>query len=157
MVPSLIFNIDAIDMQRVQCDVAQIEKINPHRGAMRMLDGIIWLSDDISQAVAYKDVRHDEFWVPGHIPGRPIFPGVLQLEAAAQLASLMFLTRLKQFQFMGFARVDDVKFRGQVIPGDRLIILGLEIECKPRRSICSLQGLVRGTLVFEARVTGMPI
>ncbi len=157
MVPSLLFDISDIDLNQIQIGTQEIERVNPHRGAMRMLDGIIWANETLDRAVAFKDVRADEFWVPGHIPGRPIFPGVLQIEAAAQLASYMFLCRLEGQRFMGFAGVDDVKFRGQVVPGDRLLLLGVEIECRPRRSICALQGLVRGTMVFEARITGMPM
>jgi 3-hydroxyacyl-[acyl-carrier-protein] dehydratase len=157
MAPPLLFDVSNIDLNRVQVDVAGIEAINPHRGAMRMLDGINYISEDKDRAVAFKDVRPDEFWVEGHIPGRPIFPGVLMIEAGAQLASYITIIRLGTLKFMGFAGVDKVKFRGQVVPGDRLVIIGHELECKPRRSICAVQGLVRGTLMFEATVTGMPI
>jgi len=157
MVPPLLINLTDVDLNRVQIGVEEIERVNPHRGVMRMLDGIHWMSPDITAAVAYKDVKGDEFWVPGHIPGRPIFPGVLQLEAAAQLASYLTLLRMTHIKFMGFAGLEGVKFRGQVLPGDRLLILGKEVECRPRRCICSTQGLVRGTVVFEATVVGMPM
>lgn len=157
MVPTLLFDLAGIDLDQVRVGVDQIEKVNPHRGAMRLLDGIIHHDEGYTQAVAFKDVRDDEFWVPGHIPGRPIFPGVLMIEAAAQLASYLTLIRLGGQRFMGFAGVDDVKFRGQVVPGDRLVLLGQQVEFRPRRSICKGQGLVRGTLVFEATITGMPM
>ena len=157
MVPSLLFDISMIDLDAVQGDAAEIERANPHRGHMRMLDGIIWLNEDLSEALAYKDVRADEFWVPGHIPGRPIFPGVLMIEAAAQLASFLMIKRLPEVQFVGFAGVENVKFRGQVTPGDRLVVLGKAIEVRRRRCICDAQGLLRGTLVFEARIIGMPM
>lgn len=157
MVPALLFDISRIDMNQLAFDAAAIEKINPHRGDMRMIDGVIWSTPTFDQAVAYKDIRQNEFWAAGHIPGRPIFPGVLQIEAGAQLASFMFLQRLKGVKFMGFAGVEDVKFRGMVKPGDRLLIIGIEIELRPRRSICAVQGLVNGTLVFEARIIGMPM
>jgi 3-hydroxyacyl-[acyl-carrier-protein] dehydratase len=124
---------------------------------MRMLDGIIDLPPELDRIVAFKDVRDDEFWVPGHIPGRPIFPGVLMIEAAAQVASFVAIKRMPGIKFIGFAGVDDVKFRGQVVPGDRLILLGLGVDFRPRRLICKAQGLVRGTRVFEATITGMPL
>lgn len=157
MAPALLFDISTIDLDRVLYGVDEIEKTNPHRGAMRMLDAITLMDEENRTFAAFKDVRDDEFWVPGHIPGRPIFPGVLMIEAAAQLASFMMLRWLKLDGFIGFAAVDGVKFRGQVVPGDRFHLIGKQIDLRRRRSICGVQGLVRGTIVFEAQITGMPI
>src|SRR5439155_20441440 len=98
-----------------------------------------------------------EFWVPVHLPGRPLLPGVLMIEAAAQMASYMSLRRSSGVKFMGFAGARDVKFRGQVVPGDRLILIGKEADFRPRRWICDAQGLVNGTLVFEATIVAMPM
>ena len=155
MAPSLLFDIARIDFDQVMVDVDGIERLNPHRGCMRQLDGVIWHDPEVTLAVAFKDVRDDEFWVPGHIPERPILPGVMMIEAGAQLASFMTLRRTKGLKFIGFIGCDNAKFRGQVVPGDRLIILGKGIKFKPRRCICDVQGLVRGSLVFEAKITGM--
>ena len=157
MVPALLFDLTAIDLTRIVVDAAGIERVNPHRGAMRMLDGIVHADMEKREAVAYKEVGDDEFWVPGHIPGRPIFPGVLMIEAAAQLASFMAMSLWPNIRFLGFAAVDGVKFRGQVKPGDRFYILGKGINLRPRRFICAAQGLVNGTMVFEGQVTGMPL
>lgn len=157
MVPQFLFDISGIDLNAAQFGVEEIEKTNPHRGAMRLVDAITYMSPEMDRAVARKDVRDDEFWVPGHIPGRPIYPGVLMVETAAQLASFVTLKRLGNVPFMGFAGVDEVKFRGQVVPGDALYVLGSLVEFRPRRSICKAQGIVRGSLVFEATITGMPM
>lgn len=157
MAPTLLFDLDHVDMDQVALDAEQIEQLNPHRGAMRMLDSIIWIEDATLRAVAYRDIRDDEFWVAGHIPGRPIFPGVLMIEAGAQLASLVTMRQFTDVEFLGFIGCDQVKFRGQVVPGDRLIMIGEGIQLKRRRSICAVQGLVNGNLVFEGRITGMPI
>ena len=156
MVPPLLFDISHIDLNQVQIEGERLEQINPQRGDMRMLDGVFWYDPETVCAVAFKDVRDDEFWVPGHIPGRPLFPGVLMIEAGAQLASFMVLSYTKQ-KFLGFAGCEKVKFRGQVVPGDRLLLLGSKIQFKPRRAICAIQGLVKGKLVFEATVIGMPM
>ncbi len=155
--PNLIFDLDGIDLTKVQYDVAAVEKINPHRGAMRLLDGLHYMSEDCTRAVAFKDVKADEFWVPGHIPGRPIFPGVLMIEAGAQLASFATLSRLKNEPFMGFVGCDEVKFRAGVAPGDRLIVLGLQTEERKRRITCKVQGLVKDKVVFEGVIIGMPM
>jgi 3-hydroxyacyl-[acyl-carrier-protein] dehydratase len=155
MAPPLLFDISTLDFAHPMFDTQGVEQVNPHRGHMRLIDAVVYHHE--LETVAYKDVRHDEFWVQGHIPGRPVFPGVLMIEAAAQVASFISLLKLGGQSFMGFAGVDDVKFRGQVVPGDRLIILCKELEFRPRRCICATQGLVNGNLVFEATITGMPM
>jgi 3-hydroxyacyl-[acyl-carrier-protein] dehydratase len=157
MAPSLLFTLDGLDLETEVYDAAAIEAVNPHRGVMRLIDGILHKSECGKDFVAYRDIGDDEFWVEGHIPGRPIYPGVLMLESAAQLASFGTLHQDTREKFMGFAGLDDVRFRGQVKPGDRLLILGREIENRPRRSIYYTQGLVDGTLVFEATIRGMPM
>jgi 3-hydroxyacyl-[acyl-carrier-protein] dehydratase len=156
-VPNLLFDLSDIDLTKVQYDTAAVEKINPHRGAMRLLDGLHYMSEDCTRAVAFKDVKADEFWVPGHIPGRPIFPGVLMIEAGAQLASFATLSRLKTEPFMGFVGCDGIKFRAGVVPGDRLIVLGLQTEERKRRITCQVQGLVKDKIVFEGVIIGMPM
>lgn len=152
-----LFDITGADFDRPRYDPAAIEAIIPHRGAMRLLDGIVHESPDRLDYAAFHDVPRDGFWVAGHIPGRPIFPGVLQIEAGAQLACFVCMSKLPQIRFMGFAGIDDVKFRGQVLPGDRLVVLCHELELRPRRSVCAAQGWVHDKLVFEATITGMPL
>ena len=157
MAPSFLIDIASIDLTQTIATAEDIEKVNPQRGDMRHLDRIIWKSADNSETVGCKDVRDDEFWVPGHIPGRPLLPGVLMIEAAAQLAAFLMKLRKPDLGFVGFVGCDNVKFRGQVMPGQQLLLLGKEAEFRPRRFICDAQGVVNGTLVFEARITGMPI
>ena len=157
MAPPLLVDLSQIDLDQVVYDVAAIEQANPQRGDMRQLDGICYMSPDKTATVGFKDVRDDEFWVPGHIPGRPLYPGVMMIEAAAQLAAFIMKQRKPDLGFIGFVGADEVKFRGQVVPGDRLYLLGREIQFKPRRLICAGQGVVNGNLVFETKITGMPI
>ncbi len=157
MAPSLLFDLSDLDLSRDVIDVEGIEKVIPHRGHMRLLDGIQYEKCDHTRYVAYHDVRPDEFWVQGHIPGRPVFPGVLMIETAAQLCSYMCQIRLPHVRFMGFAGVDDVRFRGQVAPGDRFTLLAEEVDFRPRRSICRTQGIVNGSLVYEGTIRGMPM
>ncbi|MEM9346972.1 MAG: 3-hydroxyacyl-ACP dehydratase FabZ family protein [Planctomycetota bacterium] len=159
MAPQLLFDLAEHDLDQVLHDAAYIESFNPHRGDMRLLDGIVWenINEVDTEAIGFKDVRDDEFWVPGHIPGRPIYPGVLMVESAAQFASYITMRKFHKVEFIGFAGVDKVKFRGQVVPGDRLYILIDGINMKRRRCICKAQGVVNGNLVFEATITGMPM
>ncbi len=134
------------------------ERINdyiPHRGHMLLLDHVIWHRADYTAAVAIKRVRDDEFWCEGHIPGRPILPGVLMVEAGAQLASIMYFARFEHRKFAGFTRIENTVFRGMVVPGDDLYFIAREVKFHPKRFISDCQGLVNGKIVYESRVTGM--
>lgn len=153
--PALLFDISNIDLNQVAVSREKVGEYNPQCGDMRQLDHVIWLNEDASAAVGLKTVRENEFWVPGHIPGRPLLPGVLMIEAAAQLSSVLYRCRFREGRFIGFTRCDDVAFRGQVVPGDDLYLLAKEVEFRPRKFTCAAQGLVRGSIVFEATVTGM--
>lgn len=159
MAKAFLFDLEEFVHRTPRVDQEQIKKVNPHRGDILLLDGIFDHStmDEKLWAVGYKDIRDDEFWVPGHIPGRPLYPGVLMIESAAQLASYMFLSQRPHNSFLGFTGCNAVKFRGQVVPGDRLIIMGQEIKSSARRIVCYIQGIVNGEMVFDAEITGMPI
>lgn len=157
MASQLLFPIDQIDLTKTACDKAEIDRHLPQCGDMRMLDRVIWLSAEGTWAFGERVIRPDEFWVPGHIPGRPIFPGVLMIEAAAQLCSVAHTRLGRTTGFLGFTRCTDVVFRGQVVPGDTFYILTRELSFNPRRFVSETQGLVNGKLVFEATITGMAI
>jgi 3-hydroxyacyl-[acyl-carrier-protein] dehydratase len=100
-------------------------------------------------------VRPDEFWVPGHIPGRPLFPGVLMIEAGAQLSSVLHRIRAGEERFLGFTRADEAVFRHTVVPGDTLYLIAQQVEFGKRRFVSKTQGIVGDKLVFEVTVTGM--
>ncbi|MCX5674831.1 MAG: beta-hydroxyacyl-ACP dehydratase [Planctomycetota bacterium] len=157
MAPPLVVDLSKIDLGRVTMSIDEIRQYNPHRYEMEQLTGVIHLDVAAGQIVAFKDVRPDEFWVRGHIPGRPVLPGVLMIEAAAQMSSLYYKKVQQDPRFLGFGGVDGVKFRGQVVPGDRLLLLGRAVEIRSRRAVFDTQGVVGDRLVFEARITGMPI
>ncbi|MBN1436413.1 MAG: beta-hydroxyacyl-ACP dehydratase [Sedimentisphaerales bacterium] len=160
MPPALLANLDAIDLNKVLYDTATIEKVNPHRFEMRQLDAIVHEDKDVGLCVGYKDITEDEFWVRGHIPGRPLMPGVVMIEAAAQLASFYVLTALEDYasgKFVGFGGIDEVKFRGSVVPGDRLYLIAKLLESRPRRFVAAAQGIVNGQMVLQAKIVGMPM
>lgn len=151
----LFVDPDSIDFSRRMVPRAELERWIPHRGHMAQLDGIVWHSDDFTLGVAVKPVREDEFWTEGHFPGRPLLPGVLMIEAGAQLASFLFYIRQTQRCIVGFTRIDNTVFRGQVRPGDDLVLLAREVKYSPRRIVNDVQGVVNRRLVFESRITGM--
>lgn len=151
----LIIDLASIDISKTVLDRPALERWNPHRGPIVQLDRVVWTDERFSQAVGVKHVREDEFWVGGHFPGRAMMPGVLMIEAGAQLSSYLFYARRGEPCLAGFTRIDGVAFRGQVVPGDDLILLSREVKFKPRRFVSAIQGVVRDKLVFEAEITGM--
>ena len=154
-----LFDVSKIDLTGVAVTPETVGEINPQSGDMRQLDHLVWMNEDSTLGLGVKTVHDDEFWVEGHIPGRPLLPGVLMIEAVAQLCSILqyYAHNLGKDRFLGFTRCDDVVFRGQVVPGDTMYMLAKEISASRRRFISSAQAMVNGRIVFEALITGMLI
>ncbi len=157
MPPKPLADLSSIDMERVEAGPEEIRKRNPQRYEMEHLDGVICFRPEEKLIVGFKNVRENEFWARGHIPGRPLLPGVLMCEAAAQLCSYYYKELIRTDQFLGFGGLERVKFRGAVLPGSRLILLARNTELSRRRAAFDVQGLVDGRVVFEGVVVGMPI
>lgn len=153
MPPKLVFDITGIDLDKVLFDQQTIREVNPQRGHMEHLNAIVWA--DPPKIIGYKDVRPDEFWVDGHIPGRPLLPGVIMLEAGAQLASFYTKKFAGWKGFVGFGGLEDVRFRQQVPPGVRLYLIGQVLWNRHHRMACLVHGLVNGILTFEATIMGL--
>jgi 3-hydroxyacyl-[acyl-carrier-protein] dehydratase len=157
MSPQPLVDLSQIDLDRVEMTIEEVRRYNAQRFEMEQLDGIIALNTDNGYAVAYRDIGEDAFWVRGHIPGRPLLPGVLMIESAAQLSSLYYKIATKDERFLGFGGVENAKFRGAVVPGQRLMIVSRVVEMKSRKAVFDTQGVVDGKIVFEARIIGMPL
>ncbi len=157
MPTKLLLEYDFLESQPVRFGIEEIRAINPQRYEMEQLTAVVFLDTEQRLVAGYKDVREDEFWVRGHLPGRPLLPGVLMIEAGAQLSSFCYHKVVEQPRFFGFAAVNDVRFRGTVVPGDRLYLVAKALDIRPSRGYFQTQGLVRGKLVFEAKVMGMPV
>jgi 3-hydroxyacyl-[acyl-carrier-protein] dehydratase len=157
MPPRLLYDISAIDLNQVIFDQEAIRLRIPQRGDMEHLNGIAWVDTAAGRVIGFKDVRADEFWAPGHIPGRPILPGVLMIEAAAQLSSFYTREYEKWTGFIGFAGAEDIRFRMPVLPGQRLYILAQKTWSRHGRFACKAQGLVGGQIVFEATIIGAQV
>lgn len=162
MPPPLLFDLSQIDLKaKPVFDKEAIGKVNPQRFEMQQLDGILWYDKQKSMILGYKDVTEDEFWIRGHIPGRPLMPAVIMIEAAAQMSGFFVKQIYKEQGFVGFAGIDAAKFRSIVEPGQRLYLLGHITKYKHRKNtahvITSVQGVVDDTMVFEAVVSGMCI
>jgi 3-hydroxyacyl-[acyl-carrier-protein] dehydratase len=161
MPPRPLVDFSLIDLGRVEDDLEGIRKFNQQRFEMEMLSGIIKYDRAGGYVVAFRDTSMHDFWVRGHIPGRPIMPGVLICECAAQACSYFYgrsaMADMKG-RFMGFAGLDGVRFRGQVLPGDRLIMVAkLRGEMNTRISSFDCQGFVKERMVFDGAINGVII
>lgn len=159
MPPAPLIDPTAIDCSKVLYSKEQIYQFLPQAHEFAQLDGIIHIDAKNQTAVGYRDVKPDEWWCRGHMPGNPIFPGVLMVETVAQLAAFVMHQLLPQDDgsFLGFGGIDNAKFRSSVIPPARILLAGRAIDARVRRFICEAQAFVDGVMVFEGVITGMRI
>lgn len=132
-----------------------IEKIIPHRGHMRLIDEIREFDDTHGVGIHY--VRDDEFWCAGHFPGKPIMPGVLQIEAMAQTACFVALHYIgaTDGNTLGyFTTMDKIRFSHMVKPGDVLElhvdILGSKMRLFKFHGVAMVDGIKVAEATFSA-------
>jgi UDP-3-O-[3-hydroxymyristoyl] N-acetylglucosamine deacetylase / 3-hydroxyacyl-[acyl-carrier-protein] dehydratase len=134
-------------------DVNQIMAILPHRPPFLLVDKIIELSD--KHVVGMKNVTMNEPFFVGHFPGAPVMPGVLQIEAMAQAGGVLVLSTVPDPEnyLTYFIKIDQVKFKQQVVPGDTLVFK-LDLISPIRRGICHMRAnaYANGKLVTEAEL-----
>jgi UDP-3-O-[3-hydroxymyristoyl] N-acetylglucosamine deacetylase/3-hydroxyacyl-[acyl-carrier-protein] dehydratase len=134
-------------------DINQIQKVLPHRPPFLLIDRILEMSDH--HVVGLKNVTMNEPFFVGHFPGEPVMPGVLQIEAMAQIGGIFVLSFVPDPEnyLTFFLKIDNVKFRQKVVPGDTLIFVNKLLE-PVRRGICHMQGIayVGDKIVMEAEL-----
>ncbi len=139
-------------------DVNRIREVLPHRYPMQLVDKVISISG--TTIVGVKNVTSNEPFFQGHFPEEPVMPGVLMIEAMSQCGGLLVLNTLDDPEKYStyFLKIDNVKYRKKVVPGDTLIFK-VELLAPVRHGISSMQGyiFVGDTLVAEATFTGQII
>jgi len=154
--PAPILPLETIHFERVLAGKDGIREWVPQRHEFEMLDGILHFDEKAGIAAAFKNVGAGEFWVRGHIPRQPIFPGVLMIESSAQLCCYLFCrTQREKERFFAFGGVDSVRFRGTVEPGDRILLMARAQRIRSNLGVFETQGYVEGRLVYHGLVTGM--
>ena len=155
-----LIDLDAVDLTRVVAGRRELDVHLEQRNRFSMVDGVLHQDVDAGLVVGFKEIRSVDWWGPDHIPGRPMFPGVLQIEAAAQLCAYDYSAhRLDQEgtrgKFVGFGGVESARFRGLVTPDCRFLIVAALRKASSRMFRYSTQAFVERQLVFEADVIGV--
>ncbi len=153
-----ILDFSKLNFDNPVADRDAIMEINPHRFEMMLLDAVVYADEE--HAAGYLDVCQDAFWTRGHFPGRPIMPGVLICESAAQLTSYYALTNdlVDEGIIVGLGGLENVRFRGQVVPGDRLTLMFRRHRVRRNQMFtANFQGWVDQTMVVDGMIRGVAL
>jgi 3-hydroxyacyl-[acyl-carrier-protein] dehydratase len=136
-----------------EIDIATIMKILPHRYPFLLVDRILSLEEG-KRAVGIKNLTMNEEFFTGHFPEKPIMPGVLIIEAMAQVGGVLMLSPTEnRGKLAYFIAADKVKFRKTVVPGDQLHIEVELVKSRPKAGQVRTKAFVEGKLAAEAELT----
>jgi 3-hydroxyacyl-[acyl-carrier-protein] dehydratase len=153
-----LYDYSKCDFTKPVYTIDDIRRVNPQRGEMEQLSGVVLVDRDKHGIVGYKEVTENEFWTQGHMPGYPIMPGVILCECAAQLAGF-YARKFNMLggDFLGFGGMEDVRFRYPVIPPCRLIVVAQFRSLRGhRRAEFAFQGFVKDRMVLSGTMIGVP-
>lgn len=155
-----IVDLAMLDLSRDVVSEEELRAILPHAHEFRLLDGICHLDVEAGIAVGYKDWSVDPWWARGHVPGRPLMPGVLMIEGGAQIATLLVKKSVEwaRDKFIGLAGVNSVRIRGQVTAPARVYFVSTAGSTgRQRLTVNPAQAFVDGKLVMEMELVGIAL
>lgn len=133
-------------------ELEEIKKYIPHRFPFLFVDRITELEPGV-RAVGIKNVSANEAYFEGHFPGNPVMPGVIVVEALAQVGSVMILC-MPEYQGMTgyFAGINDLRFKRQVAPGDQIVLEAVLTRSKRAIGMCDCKATVNGEVVCQGEL-----
>jgi 3-hydroxyacyl-[acyl-carrier-protein] dehydratase len=152
-----IIDLETLDLSKHAISDEELRRCLPQSDTFQLLDGICYLDRENNIAVGYKDWGEDPWWAKGHIPGRPLMPGVLMIEGGAQIAT--FLVKQQKAwasdQMIGLAGIDGVRVRGQIVPPARVyFVSSIQKISGKRLARMNAQVFCNGSMTMEMVVMG---
>ena len=153
-----LVDLNSLDLTKPAVSEEELRELLPHRDTFQLLDVVCHFDRERGIAVGYKDWDSNPWWAAGHIPGRPIMPGVLMIEGAAQIATFLVkqVSGWAKDRMIGLAGLDDVRIRGQVVPPARVYFASGNVQISGRR-LAKMQAQVfcNGQMTMEMQVMGV--
>jgi len=160
--PTLLVDPADYPLDKVLLDQEGCKGLIPQRFEFLQVTSVLASLAKEKIIVVHRHLDDDEFWVRGHIPGRPVLPGVLMVESMAQVAALQSRIQYDSDtdKFIGFGGVDRIRFRSMVVPGDDILIVGHMKKHDNNRGFLRWEGQIMktdGALVADGEIVGKTI
>ncbi len=157
--PDPLLDVSTIDLNKTLMGRAEIDEYLPQRYEFQQVDRIVLIDETAQICAGVQEITAEKFWAKGHFPGNPVMPGVMQCETAAQIVCIAnkIFCKMDKSSLVGFAGLEEVRFRGMVKPGDKFLVVAKALRASPRMAKYQCQGFVDGKMVFEGIVLGIPL